>query len=124
MHNALNAKRWGYSAYTKQDKFPSFKSCIQECLRNIRDKELNATQSRCASCCDFDMNNNSVHNRSPLPNNYPKNQHVDSPQPPLGREVLNMVYLLPVKIFLNSSSKDEILGFIIMPIILGLRHKL
>ena len=54
-------------------------------VRNIIDKELNATKTRCASCCDFDMNNNSVHNRSPLPANYPINQHVDSPPPPLGR---------------------------------------
>ena len=66
-------------------------------MRNIRDKELDATQSRCTSCCDFDMNNHSVHNRSPLFANYPTNQHVGSPSPPLGREVLNVTYLLPVK---------------------------
>ena len=27
-HNAINAKRWGYSTYIKQDKFPSCKSCF------------------------------------------------------------------------------------------------
>ena len=84
-HNALNAKRWGYPAYIEQDKFPSCKSCFQKCLRNIRDKELNVTQSRCTSCCDFDMNNNSVHNRSPLPANQPTNHYVDSTPTPLGR---------------------------------------
>ena len=97
-HTALNSRRWGYSAYINQDKFPSCKSCFQKRLRVIIDGVDSSRNARCSSCCDFDMDNSCVMNRALLPSNYPSSQHKDSPLPPKGREVLNTTFLLPVKL--------------------------
>ena len=65
----------------------------------IRDGVDSLSNDRCSSCCDFDVDNSCVTNKTMLPVTYLISQHKDRSLPPKGREVINTVFFLPMKLF-------------------------
>ena len=50
----------------------------------------------CRHCFDWDYNHPSM--KEPKPENYPSNEHPNSPQPPKGREIIDITYLRPIEL--------------------------
>ena len=94
-HNGLSSRRWRFSAYINQNKLKSCIVCIKRRLQSIN-TAFDYNNKVCHLCCDWNYNHPSM--KQIKPDNYPSNQHPDSPAPPLGREVLNIKYLRPIEL--------------------------
>ena len=76
-HNGSTTKRWRYTGSIDQDKFPLCSTCFKNRITNIDTYVYNI----CHTCCDWNYHATNQHIRQPPPDNYPKCQHQDSPEP-------------------------------------------
>ena len=99
-HSGKYSKRWGYSAYVNQDKLPSCSACL---VRRMTILKYGLTASdnavQCRSCIDWNYNyKGRLLVSLGLPNDYPTEQDVESPEPPESRRVRDIKYLCPMRI--------------------------
>ena len=94
-HNGISSRRWRYSAYINQQKLKSCVICFKRRLQklNVAYEHNNFV---CRHCFDWDYNHPLM--KEPKPENYPSNEHPNSPQPPKGREVTDVTYLRPIEL--------------------------
>ena len=97
-HNGLNTRRWRYSAYINQDKFPACHTCVRERIQRIIDMNHRQLNDRCRYCCNWNLESRNRYVTTPVPIDYPLVQHDTSPQPPTHREVINIQCIRPVEI--------------------------
>ena len=107
-HNGLTTKRWRYAAYINSKVTRSCMHCIKNRIKNISNLSLYSNH-KCMRCCDWDYDH-------PLmgiykPDDYPTNQHPNSPPPPDGREVLNVIHLYPIEITYETLIKGTTFCF-------------
>ena len=97
-HNGITSRRWRYSAYIKPNITKSCVICAKKriiFLCNLDNCEGNG-DTLCSSCCDWDFNHSKMGVEKP--NDYPTQEHPDSPEPPLGREVQGKDLLYPIEL--------------------------
>ena len=93
-HNGITTRRWRYAAYIDPD---SLKSCVRCYRKRIQYlcNGIGSSNRRCIECCDWNYNHSLLESSVPL--NYPKKQHLESPSPPEGREVIDIQILKPIE---------------------------
>ena len=99
-HGGLTTRRWKFTAFINQEKFPSCKLCCNKRLNRYLRKEREHSQSKistCRWCCDWSFASRSRFVNMDKPEKYPRTQHPTSPNPPMFREVSNINYLIPVE---------------------------
>ena len=99
-HSGKYSKRWGYSAYVNQDKLPSCSACLVKRLTIIKYGLIaSANAAQCRSCIDWNFTyNGRLLSSLGLPNDYPTEQDLESPEPPESRRVRDIKYLCPMRI--------------------------
>ena len=96
-HAGLSTRRWRYSAYINQEKFPACKTCTLLRITRIKNRSFKAVQDRCRYCCNWNYMSKCRHIFTPTSDHYPKTQHRLSPSPPRHREVNNCSEIQPVE---------------------------
>ena len=90
-YSGLSTRRWLYSSLVDPFKLTSCHRCISKRFQsmfvtNTKRKRPNS----CGYCCDFDYNTLKDVNTFVIPNKYPKKVHPDSPDPPKGRDIIDV----------------------------------
>ena len=92
-HNGTTIKRWRYAAYVKLQKLPSCEYCFFKRLTSM----TSYVYTKCRYCCDWNYLAKNTHLCQPLPTDYPKLQHKNSPRPPLHRGTKYIKTLKPIQ---------------------------
>ena len=91
-HGGITSRRWRYSAYVNQTKLRSCKKCFTQRVRSMDETSFDL----CSLCYDWNYNHPSMF--VPKPPDYPISQHPNSPPPPKGRAVLDVINLRPIEL--------------------------
>ena len=98
-HNGITSRRWRYSAYINTQKTKSCLRCMLRRVDSLRNDKFTVIKTTQICCCDWDFSNAQM--RSVKPPDYPTREHPNSPSPPLGREINENEYLLPLELTYN-----------------------
>ena len=112
-HNGLSTKRWMYSELIPRNKLGSCRQCFIKRCHDITTNSIPIEQSKiCKRCCDWEMKFDHSTGYFFSPTNYPTKKHIESPEPPIGRDVSKPFEKLPpIKVTYDTLRKATQFGF-------------